>query len=279
VAESTHIKATRCWGASERWPTWPAIWTAASIWQLSHNKFRQPVEVSRRQGWLLRRSHTGLSGASRRTYGCRARRSHPGGYELVQLLSQSRRSGVGACRRRGSLQGSHAWQGIGDAFRQAERLAQAIEDGLGNNGLDAAVQRWWRWRDHDSYEKYWFAVMMGAPGVQSPRQRSVFRGIAADDEASHMLFRVLNREVRPSPLFTPERVIRGASGAFRAEPRQNRADAQRDHHLGSPECPTDSAWQQAATGHHLRGMAMIDCERRGPVAGTIETHGTCWDTG
>lgn len=94
MAESTHIKATRCWGASERWPTWPAIWTAASIWQLSHNKFRQPVEVSRRQGWLLRRSHTGLSGASRRTYGCRARRSHPGSYELVQLLSQSRRSGL-----------------------------------------------------------------------------------------------------------------------------------------------------------------------------------------
>ena len=62
--------------------------------------------------------------------------------------------------------------------------------------------------------------MMGAPGAQSPLQRRVFRGIAADDEASRMLFRVLNREVRPSQLFTPQRVIRGAAGVLRAEPRQ-----------------------------------------------------------
>jgi 2-polyprenyl-6-methoxyphenol hydroxylase-like FAD-dependent oxidoreductase len=120
----------------------------------------------------------------------------------------------------GHFKDPHPGQGIGDAFRQGERLAQDIEDGLGNNTLDASMQRWWHWRDHDAYEMYWFAAMMGASGAQSPLQRSVFRGIAADDEASRMLFRVLNREVRPSQLFTPQRVIRGAAGVLRAEPRQ-----------------------------------------------------------
>lgn len=123
----------------------------------------------------------------------------------------------------GHFKDPHPGQGIGDAFRQGERLAQDIEEGLGNNTLDAATQRWWRWRDHDAYEMYWFAVMMGAPGAQSPLKRSVFRGIAADDEASRMLFRVLNREVRPSQLLTPQRAIRGAASALRDEPRQFRA--------------------------------------------------------
>jgi hypothetical protein len=67
---------------------------------------------------------------------------------------------------------------------------------------------------------YWFAILMGSPGAQSPLQRSIFRSIAADEEASRMLFRVLNRDRRPSQLFTPGRALRGAAGALRREPRQ-----------------------------------------------------------
>jgi 2-polyprenyl-6-methoxyphenol hydroxylase-like FAD-dependent oxidoreductase len=126
----------------------------------------------------------------------------------------------------GHFKDPHPGQGIGDAFRQAERLAEEIAEGLRTGDLDAATQRWWRWRDRDAYEMYWFAVLMGSPGAQSPLQRSIFRGIAADEESSRMLFRVLNRDVRPSRLFTPRRALRGAADALRREPRQARSIAE-----------------------------------------------------
>jgi 2-polyprenyl-6-methoxyphenol hydroxylase-like FAD-dependent oxidoreductase len=109
-------------------------------------------------------------------------------------------------------------QGIGDAFRQADRLALAIEDGLGNSSVDAAIQRWWRWRDDDAYGMYWFAQDMGAPGVSSPLMTHLLRDIAADPDATQLLFRVLNHEVRPSGLLTTSRSARAAARALRAEP-------------------------------------------------------------
>lgn len=126
----------------------------------------------------------------------------------------------------GHFKDFHPGQGIGDAFRQAERLAEEIVEGLRTGEVDAATQRWWRWRDRDAYEMYWFAILMGSPGAQSPLQRSIFRGIAADQEASRTLFRVLNRDVRPSQLFTPGRALRGAAGALRREPRQAKSIAE-----------------------------------------------------
>src|ERR1700757_1937038 len=56
-------------------------------------------------------------------------------------------------------------QGIGDAFRQAARLAPAIEEGMGNTSPDEAMRRWWHWRDDDAYEMHWFATDMGASGA------------------------------------------------------------------------------------------------------------------
>ena len=109
-------------------------------------------------------------------------------------------------------------QGISDALRQAERLAQAIEDGLGNSSLDAATQRWWRWRDHDAYEMHWFATDLGAPGHSSPLITRVLGDIAVDAEATRTLLRVLNHEVRPSQLFTTPRLARAAARALRDRP-------------------------------------------------------------
>ncbi|WP_373280824.1 hypothetical protein, partial [Mycobacterium celatum] len=66
-------------------------------------------------------------------------------------------------------------QGIADAFRQAGKLAAAVVDGLGNDSPDAALHKWWRWRDHDAYEMYWYARETGAPGVTSPLTRRMLR--------------------------------------------------------------------------------------------------------
>jgi menaquinone-9 beta-reductase len=111
-------------------------------------------------------------------------------------------------------------QGIGDAFRQADRLAAAIDDGLGNASLDAAMQSWWRWRDDDAYEMYWFASDMGAPGAASPLMKRLMRGLAVDPNATLMFFGVLNHEVRPSQLFTTPRAVRAAARALLDRPDQ-----------------------------------------------------------
>jgi 2-polyprenyl-6-methoxyphenol hydroxylase-like FAD-dependent oxidoreductase len=109
-------------------------------------------------------------------------------------------------------------QGISDAFRQADRLAHAIEDGLGNTNVDAAMQRWWRWRDDDAYEMYWYAKDIGAPGVASPFITQMMRGIAGDPDATQLFIRVLNHEVRPSQLLTTSRAARAAARALHEQP-------------------------------------------------------------
>ncbi|ORV19622.1 NAD(P)/FAD-dependent oxidoreductase [Mycobacterium celatum] len=111
-------------------------------------------------------------------------------------------------------------QGIADAFRQAGKLAAAVVDGLGNDSPDAALHKWWRWRDHDAYEMYWYARETGAPGVTSPLTRRMLREIAADAEATRALLGILNHQVRPSQLFTPARLARAAARTFLDEPRQ-----------------------------------------------------------
>jgi 2-polyprenyl-6-methoxyphenol hydroxylase-like FAD-dependent oxidoreductase len=109
-------------------------------------------------------------------------------------------------------------QGIADAFRQADKLATAIINGLGSNIMDAAAQRWWRWRDDDAYEMYWYARDVGAPGVTSALIVQMLRDIAADPDATRMFLRVLNHDVRPSQLYTPARLARAAARVIRHEP-------------------------------------------------------------
>jgi len=102
-------------------------------------------------------------------------------------------------------------QGIGDAFRQARRLAPAIEDGLGNTNPDVATQRWWQWRDDDAYEMYWFASDMGAPGAATPLMTRFMKDLSRDPASTMAFFQVLNREIRPSQLFTRSRGLRAAA--------------------------------------------------------------------
>jgi menaquinone-9 beta-reductase len=111
-------------------------------------------------------------------------------------------------------------QGIGDAFRQADRLAPFIQDGLGNTSPDAAMRHWWQWRDDDAYEMYWFASGMGAPGASSPLTTRLMRDVADDPKATQMFFGVLNHEIRPSQLFTRPRAARAAARALLDRPHR-----------------------------------------------------------
>ncbi|HEY0318507.1 MAG TPA: NAD(P)/FAD-dependent oxidoreductase [Solirubrobacterales bacterium] len=95
-------------------------------------------------------------------------------------------------------------QGIADALRQSEKLAGAISRGLdgGHGNPDEILRDWWRWRDEDAWEMYWFARDMGAAGPTPPLRREAQRRIAADPELTTAMVRVLNHELRPSEAFT-----------------------------------------------------------------------------
>ena len=96
-------------------------------------------------------------------------------------------------------------QGIADALRQSEKLAAAIKSALGGGPgkADKILREWWRWRDEDAWEMYWFAHDMGAAGLTPPLRREAEQRIAADPELTTAMVRVLNHELRPSEVFTP----------------------------------------------------------------------------
>jgi 2-polyprenyl-6-methoxyphenol hydroxylase-like FAD-dependent oxidoreductase len=112
-------------------------------------------------------------------------------------------------------------QGIADALRQAEHLANAVEAGLSEAAdIDDELRRWWRRRDEDGYEMHWFATDMGAAGSSPPLAGQFTRDIAGDEEATEKLLRVLNHDIPPSQLFTPRRLARAALRAVRNQPHQ-----------------------------------------------------------
>lgn len=116
-------------------------------------------------------------------------------------------------------------QGIGDALRQAEKLAPAIERGLGGGGesLDSILRDWWRWRDEDAWEMYWFAYDMGAAGPTPPLLRQAQRRIAADRDLLADTMRIFNHELRPSQVFTQRFGLRTLAQALRRGGGERRA--------------------------------------------------------
>jgi menaquinone-9 beta-reductase len=116
-------------------------------------------------------------------------------------------------------------QGIADALRQSEQLATAIECGLGGGPgtPDEALREWWRWRDEDAWEMYWFAHDMGAAGPTPPLLRQAQRRIAADPELITAMTRIFNHDLRPSQVFTPAFSLRTMAQALRRGRGQRRA--------------------------------------------------------
>ena len=110
-------------------------------------------------------------------------------------------------------------QGIADALRQAEHLAETLPvDLTDRQSVDTSTQRWWRWRDHDAQPMYWFATDMGRPGPPTPLVTQVLRDIAADPDATTTLLQVLNHEVKPGRLLTPSRLAGAAARTLRDRP-------------------------------------------------------------
>ena len=121
----------------------------------------------------------------------------------------------------GNFKDPSAAQGITDALRQSERLADALAAGLDEGqDVDEHTRRFWQWRDRDCREMHWFAADMGAPGPTKPVTTEVLRDVAGDERTSIALLQVLNRDVAPSAVLTPGRLAHAAVRALRRRPRR-----------------------------------------------------------
>jgi 2-polyprenyl-6-methoxyphenol hydroxylase-like FAD-dependent oxidoreductase len=116
-------------------------------------------------------------------------------------------------------------QGIADALRQSEKLAAAITSGLGGGAgtCDRILHEWWRWRDEDAWEMYWFAHDLGAAGPTPPLLRHAQRRVAADRELTTAAVRIFNHDLRPSQVFTPAFSLTTLAQALRRGRGQRRA--------------------------------------------------------
>ncbi len=103
-------------------------------------------------------------------------------------------------------------QGMADALRHGERLAEAIASGINGGDLDGELRRWGRWRDRDGREMHWFAADMGSARSARPLADQILRDISAGEQDTRLFLRMLNHEVEPSRLFTARRI---ASAALR----------------------------------------------------------------
>jgi 2-polyprenyl-6-methoxyphenol hydroxylase-like FAD-dependent oxidoreductase len=128
-------------------------------------------------------------------------------------------------------------QGIADALRQSEKLAAAIESGLGGGerSLDDLLAEWWRWRDEDAWEMYWFAHDMGAAGPTPPVLRAAQRRIAADRDLTVSLGRIFNHDLRPSEVFTPRFSLATIGKALRHGRGERRAIIREAGHFAANE--------------------------------------------
>ncbi len=114
-------------------------------------------------------------------------------------------------------------QGIADALRQAVELAAAIERALGGGDPDTPLREWWRWRDRDAWEMYWFAHDMGDADRAPLLNRAIQERLAADPALVDDFLRVLGHELPPSQLFDPTFVLSVLTRALREGRGRRRA--------------------------------------------------------
>jgi len=94
-------------------------------------------------------------------------------------------------------------QGISDALRQVERLSAAIARGLAASPerLDRELRTWWRWRDRDAIQHYWFAADVGKEGPISPALLEILRGLARRDATRQDFLDIFMHRRYPRELF------------------------------------------------------------------------------
>ena len=108
-------------------------------------------------------------------------------------------------------------QGISDALRQAELLAEQIVAGWGaDSSLDVALRRWWHGRDRRALPMYWLSQDMGRMGVTPVVYQAFFRRIAGSERLRGQLQQVLSQELPVRRLSSATRFLTVAAGLLAA---------------------------------------------------------------
>jgi len=117
-----------------------------------------------------------------------------------------------------------AAQGISDALRQSEAVAEAIVSGLGSaRGLDHTLADWWTWRDADAIEMHWFAADLGAAGPMPPVVVEMLDRLCASADGRRQFLDLFNHRIQPTTLLTPPRLL-GATGRLLRQGDQPRRE-------------------------------------------------------
>jgi 2-polyprenyl-6-methoxyphenol hydroxylase-like FAD-dependent oxidoreductase len=104
-------------------------------------------------------------------------------------------------------------QGISDALRQAELLAEQIVAGWGaDSSLDVALRRWWRNRDRRALPMYWLSQDMGLAGMTPAVYQAFFRQIAGSERLRGQLQQVLSQELPVRRLASAARFLAVTAG-------------------------------------------------------------------
>jgi 2-polyprenyl-6-methoxyphenol hydroxylase-like FAD-dependent oxidoreductase len=125
-------------------------------------------------------------------------------------------------------------QGIADALRQAETMAPEIERSLDGAG-DRPLRRWWRRRDRESLEMYWFAQQMGDPNWAPLLNATVSSRLATDPELIVRFMRVLGRDLPASQMLSPSGAASVVAETLRNNPGRRRAVLRETAGLGVEE--------------------------------------------
>jgi flavin-dependent dehydrogenase len=99
-------------------------------------------------------------------------------------------------------------QGIGDAFRDAELLADAVVAGLSGGRLDRALAGYRRRRDRAALPMYRFTRQLARLAPMRPAERELFAALAADPGETERFFGVLTGVYAPTAVFNPPHLIR-----------------------------------------------------------------------
>ncbi len=158
-------------------------------------------------------------------------------------------------------------QGISDALLQARSLAPAIERSLAD-GDERHLRHWWRQRDRDAWQMYWFAQEMADPGDRPLLTDAFATRVAADPELVLRMMRVLGRDLEPSALLPPAAVARLIAAALRRNPGRRRQVARELGGLVATELRHEalraSGWRRPRYGG---GGSELSQPRRGIARG------------
>jgi 2-polyprenyl-6-methoxyphenol hydroxylase-like FAD-dependent oxidoreductase len=98
-------------------------------------------------------------------------------------------------------------QGISDAFRQAERLADELVAGLGGTvPVDEALAGWWAWRDGDAIDMHWLAADMGTAGPVPAVFVEFLRDLQATPDRLWDFWALFHHRRHPAEVLTAERI-------------------------------------------------------------------------